>query len=233
METVFKVIGRINSILFLVLLIGAVGLLAWSIIPMVGRHTGGVHPIQVDTYQAGIGFGSPESIAGTEIIMVPLDGSQHAKSSLGGSASDEYWDMRNALFVGPDEKSAWLFKGFTNHIMSLDQIAPDGSLSLDGLDAKHAAPTKAILIGYVDADTDGDGELTSRDKMKLALAKPDGSGLVTLTDGVDKVIAHRIAGSGAILILYQSGSTLEELQVDADDFTPLTKRAVGEMPAKL
>jgi hypothetical protein len=234
MERFFRVIGRVSSIVFLLLIVGAVGVLIfanWS-----SRRV--QRPVEVTVTETSadheqrdvkLSFGNVETIMGTEIVMVRLAGSSSASFGSYGSKGN-YGDVRNALFIKPDGSAAWLFPANRSHICELKQVAETKFALEDYDEADDKTPTLLLEIEFADAAEDA---CDSHVALQVALAKPDGSGVVTVLKSVDDVLARWLTPSGTFIVIYQIGATLHRAEYARDTFAEISDIAVAELPKQL
>lgn len=88
----------------------------------------------------------------------------------------------------------------------------------------NAAPDTAPLALaalFIDKDANGDGMLNHNDGAALALARPDGTGLTRIADGVDEHLGWFVPGGmdgrGAVALIRQ-GNKVQALHVDFSTF---------------
>jgi hypothetical protein len=65
------------------------------------------------------------------------------------------------------------------------------------------APLEALFFALVENDSNGDGLLTSTDKISIALCRPDGQGLTKIGKAIGRTIGELVSDDGRTLIVMQ------------------------------
>lgn len=212
MDRFFVVVGRIISVLLLLVLLGGIVGVAFLTLGTSQRERS---PALVAETVPGtkapvrLNLGSPEQIIGVDATMIELrsEGS-YSKIASGGSPGE----TRNLLFLtGADKKASWLFKNHQNLVLDVEQIQKVKSSSTH--------PALAVYVRYVPADTNGDGELSEQDNAVLALVKPDGTGFLPIAQGVSRVISYDMQDDDQLSLVYQRGMTLRHVGFSIKRFT--------------
>jgi hypothetical protein len=216
MERTFLIISRLNSVLFLLLLLGAgIGLASMTFAGHAWQQRGAIDVVNTTAPSkkpVHLQLERVENIAGSDAQMIQL--STRDESSVPSSGYAQR--TRNVLFLGGAEKQArWLFKTHRNLILSGEQ------LRLDRPDADE--PARALYFEYVAQDSDGDGTLTEADRSSVALTRPDGSGFTEVLTGLNRVLAHQLKDAQHLSVVYQRGAvvrhariSLATMKVDSD-----------------
>lgn len=162
-------------------------------------------------------------IPGANTQMLKLTAS---KSKAGIAYSDYESDTRNILFLSGDEKAArWLFPSQGNVIHTAAPLAT----------AAEERPgrnkiTQALYFVYADQDTNGDGEITQRDRSKIGLSKANGEGFTTVLNDIDHVYAVSLIGDRSISILYRVGKSLRQARYSVGTLASELDREVVAIP---
>jgi hypothetical protein len=228
MECTFTWIARINSALFLLLLLG-IGFVAGSEIwHDLDRDKS--HPVVVvddtnTTEPTPLTLGRVERIDGSEFMMIRLEARQDGKGLTSGSSYRK--DTHNALFLaGGGAQATWLFDNNKNLIDTLFPLQQD-------VDGNRTGPAVALYIEYATADTNGDGAIDDSDKLTVALAKLDGSSRTELLHNVDRTFSSELIDERTLAVVYQIGKTIHHARYRADTFEPLSDQTIIEIPANL
>lgn len=230
MEKFFTVIGRINQLLFLCVLLAVAGLVGLSLMDRVGRHLRPeVRVAATDGPESSpevLSYGDLEKVSGSSTLMLRLKSERSGKggfSSGGGYASVD----RNVLFITPaNEAGRWLFKDHRQVITRLSQLAWTSHGAQD-------ASTLALLVEYVDADSNGDGMLTGADASRTVLLRPDGTGMTQILGGVARVLSYGMTDAQHLSVLYQTGVQIRHLRYSLAQMKAESDQALAEVPGHL
>jgi hypothetical protein len=227
MDRFFVWIGRVNSVLLLLLLIGIGFVASWEMWRDLHRHR--PEPVTV-TAEAGtsepvrLTLGRTEPIAGSDVLMVPLE-AERAGGKLTSGPYDR--DTHNALFLtGGDAQATWLFEGNGNLIHSLHSLQQE-------IDGRRTGPAAAIYIEYTATDTNGDNEIDEADTVAVALAKLDGTGRTDLLQNVKRVILWELIDERTLALIYQIDKTIWHARYRTDTFTKISEQPVIAVPERL
>jgi len=225
MERLFVIIGRINSVLLLLVLIGAgisIFLLSWSsnrwqdrgAIEVPGNASTSKPPVLLR-------FGRIENITGANTQMMLLSAERTSEGFSSGGYGSE---TRNVLFLTGNEKTArWLFPKQSNLILVTAQLR---EVSKDHKDN----PTNALYFEYVTEDTNGDGKLSAQDHSHVALSKSDGLGFVEVLQGVSRVLSYEMLGDKHLSVVYQTGKTVRHAKFSVLSFTKEIDQEIVNIP---
>lgn len=224
MERLFTIIGRINSLLFLLILLGAGISMAWGM----ARSAQWAHRDAIEVTQAESGdsrtvslqFGRAERVAGSSTVMTALRTTGTGKVFSGSGSGSS---TRNFLFVtGAERNARWLFEHHQNNVLDSSQIGEGSSCS-----DKH--PATALYFEYVATDTDGDGRLSSTDRLTVALTRPDGSGLSTALQDVDSVLSHEMLDGEHLSIVYRKGAVVRHAKFAIANLQLITDEEIASV----
>ena len=241
MDKVFRIIGRINSALFLLLLLGISGFIGFEVISESRHHrapdSGDVTAVEMSegkSREVKLYFGSPESVVQSEEVMLPLLASSGSEDMIGSKSNNG--EMRNVLFIKSDGDAAWLFPGNANRLFDVDQVAEGASLTPNNGydyddDKRESGATRLLMISF--ALGEEVGASWDDTPMRVALAKPDGSGVTEVLMGVNSILARRLSASGVLTVIYQSGTGVHRAEYAVDGFRELSNRALAEIPKTL
>ena len=202
MERFFVVIGRINSVLLLLFLLGGgVTLAVMMVISALGRERPAralvAEKTPGTTAPVMLNLGQAERIVGSDTTMIAL----RSEGTYSKVASGQPSETRNILFLPGSEKNAsWLFKNHRHLILATEQVRKKKSSD------EH--PALALYVQYVTTDTNGDGRLSDEDNAVIGLTKPDGSGFVSVVQDVSGVISYDMENDDQLSLVYQRGATI-------------------------
>src|SRR5688572_3558604 len=216
MDRFFVWIGRVNSILFLLALIGA-GLLAASIYMdhrerLERRQRANVAVAAETQSEEGpqrLTLGDAEVIAGTDALMVPLGlalPSGITTESVKLRSGPHYGrEIRNVMFLAGDGRTVdWLFKSNGNFLRSLEQMKQWPYHDPD-------SPTIALYYEFSSVDTNRDNKLDRDDRFTVALGQPDEPNIREIIHNVDRVLSHKLIGGQTLAVIYVSGGNTNRL----------------------
>jgi hypothetical protein len=231
MERFFKVIRRVNSILFLLVLLGVGGCTIWYALYLYDWYQRAEHASAVDggavatdeedaRDPVSLMLGDAETVTGTDIQMLRL------------LAEDEYGrrrdqETRNILFLSAsDHRGTWLFPGHENLILETDQIRPWRGDDLN-------APTKALYIRFIPGDPEHAMGPSQYDPVAVALSRSDGTGLVEVLRDVDEVVSYEQFDADSLSITYRTLEELRLARISLDTFAKLSDDLVTAVPDQL
>lgn len=229
MERLFIIIGRINSILLLLVLLGAGLSIGWiSFSDKQWQRRGAIEvPVGKSTSkeQVLLSFERIEIITGASTQMMLLSAKEDsAKFSSGGGYRSE---TRNVLFLTGHEKTArWLFPKQNNLIFVAAQLREESKNSQEN-------PAKALYFEYVKDDSNGDRKLSIQDLSSIALTKPDGSGFVEVLHGVSRVLSYEMLGSQYLVVVYQVGKVVRYAKFSVLSFAKESDQEIVNVPDEL
>ncbi|MDD2774697.1 MAG: hypothetical protein PHU06_01945 [Gallionella sp.] len=230
MDRLFIFIKKINSILWFLLLIGIASGLLWGVWESFHWQRRDSFPVVAESGEKKtvmMNFGSIERVVGTETQMVDLALQGEEGRFYSGSGYRKNENVINLLFVtGQNQTAHWLFKNHKNLILTAVQLHEKGNNDSD------QTPTRALYLEYVTQDTDGDGHLSDKDSLNIALTKTDGSGFLDVLRGVDRVLFHELLTPESLSILYQKNKTLRQATVSLPNMTLQNDREVVALPNK-
>jgi hypothetical protein len=209
MDRVFGWINRVNSVLFLLVLIGgsfgAVQIyLAYH--AMLSSYSN-IHLSDEEGFEsvvepARLTFGEADRVYGTDIVAIVL---------LSEEAGGRHEQMRNVLFLPENgARATWLFKDHTNVLLDFDGLR------------RGEQPTRAFYY-EIDNETD-DGSLT------VALSRADGSGLTEVLTGVTRVVSHERTDDRVLAVIYETGDKLWSARFDLETFAKLSEQSLVDVP---
>jgi len=224
MERFFRIIRRVNSVLFLVVLLGVGGCAIWygfALYHWYHPHDRAIAAEEEDEPDpVSLTLGDAETVTGTDIQMLRLTTDDQY-----GRRQDQ--QTRNILFLSAgDHHGTWLFPTHDNLVLETDQIRPWRSDDFN-------APTKALYVQFIPGDPEHAMGPSEYDPVTVALAKSDGSGLVEVLRDVDEVLSYEQFDAGSLSITYRNMEELRLARISLDTFAKLSDDLVITVPDQL
>ncbi|WP_395400562.1 hypothetical protein ACHMW6_24090 [Pseudoduganella sp. UC29_106] len=206
MDRLFTVIGRINSVLLLVVLLGAGISVGWMMVASNRWERRGAVEVpeaaSSSKQSVMLTFSQLESITGANAQMLRLTTHEKSQGFSSGSSGSE---IRNVLFLTGTAKTArWLFKDHKNIILNVSQLHREPT----DRNERVEQPTKALYFEYVTDDTNGDGKLSSEDHSNVALTTQDGTGFTEVLHNADRIFSFEVLDQMHLSVVYQKGATV-------------------------
>ncbi len=223
----FLTVSRINSILILLVAIGAV--ISIIVVNVASNNWGNRNTVQVHDERSketiDLRLGNLEEMKGHDIQTVNLlsDIPSHGFSSGYGDS-----EIRNVLFLSGEElKANWLYESNNFLINCFCKLQKSNKYNGDD-------PVLAIYVSVVKNDSNHDGELSSKDDITLALAKPDGSSYIEVDSGISKILDSAVSENGdSVTFLLHIGSSIMAKKYSLSTFGFMSERAISEISKKL
>ncbi|XOF35159.1 MAG: hypothetical protein ACL93V_07685 [Candidatus Electrothrix sp. YB6] len=226
----FRVINRINSVVFLLLLFGALFLILivtfqsnkWQ-----DRRTFEVidNSNSEDANKIELILEGIHIIEGHDVQYIRLE----SKRS-GGKFSSGYsgGQIRNILFlVGSDIDSHWLYEKHSNYIRNFSHLRKKSN-------GDKNEPVVALYIEVVKNDTNGDGELNDEDLCIIGLIKPNGYEYIEIEKSIQSVIDKEVSEDGEhLLILAQIDNSVWLKKYSLMNFKKVSEKVITEISKKL
>lgn len=200
----FRWIGRLNSILFLLLIVLSIGFVIFGIFQSKKWNDRDIVKV---TDEKGLKNTDEElklsditNVCGKDIQYVEL----RSRATDRGLSSGGYGQrIRNLIFfVGKEMDSHWLFDNNRYLIEKVVQLKKKA----DGCENKE---TTAIYYEVIKEDSNKDGKLDSDDLVSVAITTPDGLNYKELDTGLTSVLDHDVDAEASVLtILSQHKNTL-------------------------
>ena len=228
MERLFVIIGRINSILFLVILLG----IGVSIALMMSENNRWQRrgAVEVTDGKSGskkpmlVSFEKIENITGANVQMLQLTTKEKSEKFSSGGYGTE---TRNILFLAGTENAArWLFKDHKNLILVAAQLREESIYS-------KKEPTQALYFEYVAEDTDSDGKLSSTDRSNIGLSKPDGTGFLEVLHDVSRVFSYEMLDHQYLSVVYQKGTAVRHAKFSVASMKLEADQEIINVPDRL
>jgi len=203
-ERFFLWVARINSILFLLLLILSIGFIIFVFVE--SNHWSDGNTVEVvdsdndDTDAEDFHLGDLNRICGQDVQYVELDSSRRSE---GFSSGGYDRTTRNAVFfVGKEMKPHWLFDTEKYAIVRMNQLNGDS----DDCEDKETA---AIYYEIIKNDTNNDGVLDESDGITISLTSAQGTDYQEIEPNVTSVLDYNFDKDESILtMLIQNGQNI-------------------------
>jgi hypothetical protein len=226
----FKWTGRVNSILFLLLLVLSIGFVIYGFISSNNwRNRNAVEVTDLGNAVEDIeGFRLSDIsiVCGKDIQYVKLN--SQAKSKGFSSGSGYHNVTRNLVFfVGRDMNSHWLFDSNMFLIRKIDQLQKNAN------DCKEKE-TVSIYYEISKSDTNSNGKLDEDDAITIGLSNPDGLNFSEVETGITSVIDHSIDSVASVLtVLMQKGSALIMKKYSLETYKMISEKEITKISKKL
>lgn len=195
---IFIWISRINSILFLLLLLFGIGMTAFAFLQ--GLYRNSPRAVEVVTAEESklpaekLTLGSIETVCGYDVKYVKLQTERAGKLYSSGRGGE----IRNVIFFTGENKSAhWLFEENHYLVNNIRSIPPNYS----------SCENKKVTVLYYDVvknDTNQDGVISGEDEHTIAISDPFGQNYRELITGATRVLDYELSsGDQRISLLLQ------------------------------
>jgi hypothetical protein len=228
MNRLFIIIGRINSVLFLLVLIGAAGSVVWMTAE--GNQWKRRGAVEVADAESGanksvlLNFEKVENITGANAQLMRLTAQEKSAKFSSGEYGGE---TRNVVFLTGTEKAArWLFKEHKNVVLVTAQLSSESRNSKEN-------PTSALYFEYVSNDTNQDGVLSSTDHSNIGLARPDGTAFVEILNGLSRVLSYEMLDDQNLSVVYQKGKAVRHAKFSVANLKLVTDQEIVNVPSTL
>lgn len=221
----FRIISRLNSILFLLILLAAAYWLVQLSTSFGDRPVRGAvdvveDPTAEESPTLELRLGRINWVNGTDTQYVSLE-TQAQGGKLSGYDPSE---TLNILFViGDGFDSHWLFDHQRYRIISISPLTPDKEFD----EERHAV---AIYSVIVKEDSNGDGQLDTGDVQTIALLQTDGTGYTEVANGIEQIISTRASSDGRSFdVLAREGDSLIMRRYSLESFEMIQEKTLTEL----
>lgn len=222
----FKWTARINSVLFLFLIILMIGLVIYVYITtrtmfapneVVVKQTSSSKTI--DDSNEPLRLGKITKVYGNDVQYLRLNSTKQKRGY--------QENTRNIVFFeGEDLKSHWLFKTNNNKIEKVSQLLKP---------ANNAEEIETVAIYYQvrNEDTDKNGKIDKKDVLKVALTSPNGLDYTEIDQGMTSIQDYSIDPDSLILtILTQFEDTLILKKYSLQTKQKISEREISRISKK-
>lgn len=226
---IFGIINKINSVAFLLLLVGGCVLIIWGIVS--SNQWQDRRTVEVVQNDAGEEKEKIELVLGN-IADIPGYDTQYVSlrsRGSGGKFSSSYSssETRNVLFfTGSELTTHWLYQ---SHTFVIDQFR---TLSL--VDEKDKEKALAIYIETIKSDSNGDNNLDDGDLMTISLTDPNGMNYTEIDNEVQSVIDNNVVKDGKhLILLLQKNNKVVLKKYSLSTFKLVSEKVIDEISKKL
>ncbi len=222
MERLFAFMKKINTLLFLLfllLVIFGIGKLWWDYKAERRERTFAVTDTGNNAQAIRARLGRVERVEGQSVELVHLLVEGSAERFYSGGRPE---NMRNILFVSTSGQSHWLLPQHQQRVLDHAQLS-----------LKEQQPTQVLLFNVVSRDSNGDGQLSEEDKQNIVLCQPDGSGMLTALQGIDRLLSSELLSASSLSLLYQQNHALYQAVYSVPGLKLQTQHRLIALPDKL
>lgn len=224
----FVLVSRINSLLILVAVVGAV-IAVFSLFIM-SNSWGKRNAVEVVDDGDGekaleLRLGDLKGMTGHDVQTVNLTSD---KASRGFSSGYGGSDIRNVLFLtGEQLDSKWLYEKNSYLITCFCKLQASNKYNGDD-------PVLAVYVSVVKEDSNGDKKLSDQDGIILALIKPDGSNYTEVSNDITKIMDSTVNDGGEnVTFLVQVNRSVLARKYSLKTFSLVSEREISEISKKL
>ncbi|MEQ1738938.1 MAG: hypothetical protein ABL884_03440 [Methyloglobulus sp.] len=216
----FTTIKKINSVLILLILLGFFLFLIKCSSNSSDRdeqRTVKVTNTKGDKYQVELILSNLQPVIGTDSFYVQL---VEKNGSVSYSSGGRNGKIRNVLFFKDKEFTPqWLFD--INYYL-IERMLP--------ISSREKNKTEAFLYEAVFNDNNLDKSIDRKDKITIAMSKPDGSNFVRLVETVDNFFSHQTTSDNKeLVLLYQKHNQVMIEKISLSDFKSINKRVLTDL----
>ncbi len=229
-DRIFLIINRVNSVLFLTILLGVAAIILFSfLLPGNRQHKGAVEVFEdldsTDNSMVKLRLGNIQEVTGHDVQYVELSSERGGRKLLSGYESPE---TRNVLFlVGKDMAAHWLYEHHRFIIKCVCKLKENNKY-----DSK--ANVIGLYVEVINSDTNGDGKLSKDDDSAIALLNIDGSGYKEIETGVKQLIDSKVTDNGKnFMLIVQIESNVIIKKYSLETFKKESERMITEIKKKL
>ena len=219
---------RINSVLFLLILLSAGAGLLWAATDgMRARQPAAAQAIDTANpteKRVEVSFGQPQDIVGTTLQSIDLETvgeiGKYSSGHRGGTT-------RNILLLdGQDKPAKWLFASHKQQIYNHEQLSLTDRQSTQ-------APTLALLINYAPLVLDDEQSSSRQPLSTVAVSRVDGGELTDVLQGVEQVFSKQMLNENLLSIVYLKGKAVHRAQISLRPIKLVSNRELVALPQTL
>jgi hypothetical protein len=158
------------------------------------------------------------------------------KVMIAASSSRRWAGNRNVNMLAVnsgDASSHWLFKGYDRAILSDDLIYPGRTTAEQSADRyaplEFRSAATALVMTVVDADTNGDGDLSEKDRQSFYVYRP-GTGDPVKLFTADLIKSAHQTGPSSYLVIYEKGRSAFAATYSIPDFKLVAEKPLPDVP---
>jgi hypothetical protein len=225
MERFFVLVNRLNSLLLLLVLLGAAAAIAWMSAESSHWRRRGTVEVAASEPATGdsvlMAFERAEVITGSQTLMLRLTGSRKSAGFSSGGGGSE---TRNVLFLaGADRAPRWLFADHRHVVLTLAQLREDA--------APEDRATRWLYVEHVSQDSNQGGRLSDDDLSSIAMVRADGSGMTEVLRDVQRVLTYNMPDAQHLSIVYQQRGAVRHAKVSLDPIKIDSDQEIVKVPA--
>jgi hypothetical protein len=209
----FRTIWRVNAALLLLVLLCLAVVLGGFLLSELWSgarraQSAAAAAVVEDDDGARLLFGAVEQVSGTPHVLIPLRTEHAGKFSSGGSS-----ETRNLLFYdSATGRSRWLRSDHQAVVVHHELLRAPGTKGDAG--EEEDGPVRWIRYEIAVRDTDGDGEISSSDRLQIVVSGPAGEGAAAVLSEVDEVLGYAEPGEGRLLVFHRRGGEERAAEID-------------------
>jgi len=225
MDTIkfFRIVSRLNSVLFLLILLASAYWLIQINTSFGDRPVRGAvdiveDPATGESPTLELRLGRIQWVNGTDTQYVTLE-TQAKGGKLSGYEPSE---TLNVLFVAGDAfDSYWLFDHQRYRIAAISSLTPDKEFDED----RNAV---AIYVVVITEDSNNDTRLDIEDLQTIALLRTDGTGYTVIAENIDQIISTRASFDGTTFdVLAREGKSVIMRRYSLDTFERIQEKTLS------
>lgn len=202
----FRTVWRVNGVLILAVFVFAGAAAAVGLVTSLASHLRRGDPATPAALEGDehLALGLAQPVDGTPHVILPLTASESGSSY----SSDDAAVTRNLLFYdATSHKARWLRPDHRGAILAHELLREPRPATRSGqpVDGEEHGPVRWIRYEVADGDTDGDGEVTSEDAVRVAVSGPGGEGLAVVVDDADEILGYSGPRDGVLLVFFRRG----------------------------
>ncbi|WP_242345093.1 hypothetical protein [Anaeromyxobacter terrae] len=226
-QRLFRTIWRINGALlllaFVTIAVGAAAGLVSTLLEA-GKPAAREETVtEVDGEE--LALGDAQELEGTPHVLLPLV----AHHGSGAYSSGERSTTRNLLFFdGAAGRARWLRPDHRAAITTYLPLHDGGGAQGRSEESAPARPVRWLRYELADADTDGDGQITEEDALRVAVSGAAGDDLTVVLPDAEVIHGYSMPRNGTLLVFFRRGGAelVGEIDLAARELrrtTPLPK----------
>jgi hypothetical protein len=156
-------------------------------------------------------LGSFERVEGTNYLIAAISSRENDGSSILGSKGYNSSDVHNYVFMNIADASVHRLAPTNDDLIVSTISFPERNQNEI---EKSERKVEWFLYSVVKTDTDGDKELSEKDKQTLAISDAIGVGFTEIIQDVDSLLGSAISESNRLLLVYKSAGKNYTSQID-------------------
>lgn len=219
----FRIIYRINLVLFLIVMAYGAFFVLGSLVPSDDPPPRGTvevaeDPTQDESPMVELRFGDLREIRGSDTRYTELE----TEASGGKFSSYVPSETRNLLFISDfDFESHWLFDHHRYRLLSHSVLNVDKEID-------EERPAVALYLDLVKDDSNGDGILSEDDLHTIALLDTSGRNYTEVLESIEQIVSSDVHPDGSTLdILVRNGNELMLKRFSLGSFELISEKVVA------